>query len=229
MAECDVRMAERGGFEPPIRLHVCRISSAVHSTTLPPLRPLPRRSGPSCSKVSRRWDDGRPDGAASNQPRHWSAPCERAGLLSKPGPRAQGPRDTIFTAGPHSGRVKSLAVLRCDCARRNVVFPRAAARWPVALARLTAQLPCQVSKAAAHFSRARNILPRPLRDDTSVTPREWRATGEPRSAFSRQLRVAVPACIANRSGSFGQTTPGRGASSVSSAASRSHAAASCCR
>ncbi len=48
-------MAERGGFEPPIRLHVCRISSAVHSTTLPPLRPLPRRSGPSCSKVSRRW------------------------------------------------------------------------------------------------------------------------------------------------------------------------------
>lgn len=127
-------MAERGGFEPPIRLHVCRISSAVHSTTLPPLRPLPRRSGPSCSKVSRRWDDGRPDGAASNQPRHWSAPCERAGLLSKPGPRAQGPRDTIFASKAHSGRVDSLAVLRCDCARRNVVVPRAAARWSVALA-----------------------------------------------------------------------------------------------
>ena len=54
LAGCAVRMAERGGFEPPIRLHVCRISSAVHSTTLPPLRPLPRRSGPSCSKVSRR-------------------------------------------------------------------------------------------------------------------------------------------------------------------------------
>src|ERR1700722_7906405 len=32
------RMAEREGFEPPIRLPVCRISSAVHSTTLPPLR-----------------------------------------------------------------------------------------------------------------------------------------------------------------------------------------------
>ena len=30
--------AEREGFEPPIRLPVCRISSAVHSTTLPPLR-----------------------------------------------------------------------------------------------------------------------------------------------------------------------------------------------
>lgn len=31
-------MAEREGFEPPIPLRVCRISSAVHSTTLPPLR-----------------------------------------------------------------------------------------------------------------------------------------------------------------------------------------------
>ena len=33
-------MAEREGFEPPIGLHLCRISSAVHSTTLPPLRSL---------------------------------------------------------------------------------------------------------------------------------------------------------------------------------------------
>ena len=32
------RVAEREGFEPPIRLPVCRISSAVHSTTLPPLQ-----------------------------------------------------------------------------------------------------------------------------------------------------------------------------------------------
>ena len=31
-------MAEREGFEPPIRLPVCRISSAVLSTTQPPLR-----------------------------------------------------------------------------------------------------------------------------------------------------------------------------------------------
>ena len=31
-------LAERGGFEPPIRLPVCRISSAVLSTTQPPLR-----------------------------------------------------------------------------------------------------------------------------------------------------------------------------------------------
>jgi hypothetical protein len=33
-----VEVAEREGFEPPIRLPVCRISSAVRSTTLPPLR-----------------------------------------------------------------------------------------------------------------------------------------------------------------------------------------------
>jgi hypothetical protein len=31
-------MAEREGFEPPIRLPVCRISSAVLSTTQPPLQ-----------------------------------------------------------------------------------------------------------------------------------------------------------------------------------------------
>jgi hypothetical protein len=31
-------LAEREGFEPPIRLPVCRISSAVLSTAQPPLR-----------------------------------------------------------------------------------------------------------------------------------------------------------------------------------------------
>jgi hypothetical protein len=35
-----ISLAEREGFEPPIPLRVCRISSAVHSTTLPPLRLL---------------------------------------------------------------------------------------------------------------------------------------------------------------------------------------------
>jgi hypothetical protein len=33
-----LRVAEREGFEPPIRLPVCRISSAVLSTTQPPLQ-----------------------------------------------------------------------------------------------------------------------------------------------------------------------------------------------
>ena len=36
-------MAERVGFEPTIRLPVCRISSAVLSTTQPPLRFAGRR------------------------------------------------------------------------------------------------------------------------------------------------------------------------------------------
>lgn len=40
--EINCCMAEREGFEPPIGLHLCRISSAVHSTTLPPLLKAPR-------------------------------------------------------------------------------------------------------------------------------------------------------------------------------------------
>jgi hypothetical protein len=40
------KLAEREGFEPPIPLRVCRISSAVHSTTLPPLRGADSGAGP---------------------------------------------------------------------------------------------------------------------------------------------------------------------------------------
>ena len=36
------KLAEREGFEPPMPLRACRISSAVHSTTLPPLRLMKR-------------------------------------------------------------------------------------------------------------------------------------------------------------------------------------------
>ena len=39
-------MAEREGFEPPVELPPRRISSAVHSTTLPPLREMRGRNGP---------------------------------------------------------------------------------------------------------------------------------------------------------------------------------------
>jgi hypothetical protein len=51
------KVAEREGFEPPIGLHLCRISSAVHSTTLPPLQ-APNGMVPSVGAGSRR---GRPD------------------------------------------------------------------------------------------------------------------------------------------------------------------------
>jgi hypothetical protein len=42
----DYGLAEREGFEPPIRLPVCRISSAVHSTTLPPLQTITKQKNP---------------------------------------------------------------------------------------------------------------------------------------------------------------------------------------
>ena len=55
-------MAEREGFEPPIGLHLCRISSAVHSTTLPPLRAPRRVIHPRSGRVL--GEDGGPDKAA---------------------------------------------------------------------------------------------------------------------------------------------------------------------
>ena len=55
-------MAEREGFEPPIGLHLCRISSAVHSTTLPPLQAPWRAIHPlavgACSRRGRRARQG---------------------------------------------------------------------------------------------------------------------------------------------------------------------------
>src|SRR5256885_17246368 len=61
-------LAEREGFEPPIGLHLCRISSAVHSTTLPPLQ-APRRviPRPAVGASSRRGRLGR-QGAGPRNP-----------------------------------------------------------------------------------------------------------------------------------------------------------------
>jgi hypothetical protein len=39
-SEIENVMAESEGFEPPIALRLCLISSQVHSTTLPPLRSI---------------------------------------------------------------------------------------------------------------------------------------------------------------------------------------------
>jgi hypothetical protein len=66
---CGVELAEREGFEPPIGLHLCRISSAVHSTTLPPLLKAPNQ------------------GAALS----WSERCSRRGLFSRQGARPTNP------------------------------------------------------------------------------------------------------------------------------------------
>ena len=69
-------MAEREGFEPPIGLHLCRISSAVHSTTLPPLLKAP-------NQAEARWsggvlgEDGGPDKRATDKIR-WRRGSHRA-------------------------------------------------------------------------------------------------------------------------------------------------------
>ena len=63
------KLAEREGFEPPIGLHLCRISSAVHSTTLPPLQ-APKRAilSPAVGASSKRGRRGRQGGSIGNLP-----------------------------------------------------------------------------------------------------------------------------------------------------------------
>lgn len=64
-------LAEREGFEPPIGLHLCRISSAVHSTTLPPLLKAPRlgAAAPVVGGVNRRGWRARQGAGDENQTR----------------------------------------------------------------------------------------------------------------------------------------------------------------
>jgi hypothetical protein len=54
-------VAEREGFEPPIGLHLCRISSAVHSTTLPPLLKAPNQAEAVRGRGRVLGEDGGPD------------------------------------------------------------------------------------------------------------------------------------------------------------------------
>src|SRR6266487_201643 len=74
-------LAEREGFEPPIRLPVCRISSAVLSTTQPPLRGRNSRNSYSPGYVSNagalnKGDRGRRE--AGFEPRSQMRPVEIA-------------------------------------------------------------------------------------------------------------------------------------------------------
>jgi hypothetical protein len=62
------QVAEREGFEPPIGLHLCRISSAVHSTTLPPLQAPRRVIHPRSGRVLGE-DDGPDKAQAARFPR----------------------------------------------------------------------------------------------------------------------------------------------------------------
>src|ERR1700676_3321632 len=69
-------VAEREGFEPPIGLHLCRISSAVHSTTLPPLQ-APWRVIPHPRSGRVLGEDGGADKARSQDSR-WARQAKRS-------------------------------------------------------------------------------------------------------------------------------------------------------
>src|SRR5258706_8892144 len=85
---CCVEMAEREGFEPPIGLHLCRISSAVHSTTLPPLQaPIEGDSPLAVGPCSRRG---------------WRARQGAGGIKCGAGPRKNG--SAINGASQRSGQ-----------------------------------------------------------------------------------------------------------------------------
>lgn len=75
-------MAERGGFEPPILLRVCRISSAVHSATLPPLRA--RRAGFKSFRALPPRNQGPPQSPAPQPPTPRRAPAAASQPLCRP-------------------------------------------------------------------------------------------------------------------------------------------------
>src|SRR5260370_19157500 len=98
-------MAEREGFEPPIGLHLCRISSAVHSTTLPPLQ-APWRLIPQPRSGRVLGEDGGPD-KARNQDFRGPGGSEKEpqnGAFEGSGQR----RDVPCRAGRH-GQVTAVA------------------------------------------------------------------------------------------------------------------------
>src|ERR1700689_66555 len=74
-------MAEREGFEPPVRLHVLRISSAARSTTLPPLR-----------RACVGWESGARVGAAISMEGGAGASVRRCGCGRRRGRRRGGGR-----------------------------------------------------------------------------------------------------------------------------------------
>jgi hypothetical protein len=89
-------LAEREGFEPPIQLPVCRISSAVLSTTQPPLRGAPIRGS------GRRLRGAPPiawrSGGDQGRSRPWPRPWLSAGYIdvfSRRGDRARAPQSSF--------------------------------------------------------------------------------------------------------------------------------------
>ncbi len=118
-------MAEREGFEPPIDLRLCRISSAVHSTTLPPLREAWRAmASPSRSSFLIEHDlFGKPVSTFPDHARQHAqiAPCRVArGVLGhhpEKGKRvfgeARGPRKAAHSREGGNQAIEKNAVFRC--------------------------------------------------------------------------------------------------------------------
>ena len=103
-------MAEREGFEPPIGLHLCRISSAVHSTTLPPLLKAPSEELRPLWLGALIGEDGGPDKARKGKIRP----------VFRPDPTMSRWR---------WGRLRVLAAVSADWARTAGHGPARASRW----------------------------------------------------------------------------------------------------
>jgi hypothetical protein len=101
-------LAEREGFEPPIGLHLCRISSAVHSTTLPPLQE-PQRASPRSGGVL--GEDGGPDKARGANFRSRVKPTVENGGTAR---RDKNRRSRVASLKLWPGSAASLASLSDD-------------------------------------------------------------------------------------------------------------------
>lgn len=111
-------MAERGGFEPPIRLPVCRISSAVHSTTLPPLRPSARIVRAASSLRRAEPVRPRPPASAAELPRHGRRLSARRSLIKAgclgTSEKARGPLRRPAERPPGVGKPRQIALDETD-------------------------------------------------------------------------------------------------------------------
>src|SRR6202012_2096279 len=105
----NIGMAEREGFEPPIGLHLCRISSAVHSTTLPPLQAQIRATHAlqvgASSRRGRRGRQGGPDAKG------WQISTRMPAIKSGTARRGKHRRSRVASLKLRAGSAASLARL----------------------------------------------------------------------------------------------------------------------
>src|SRR3954469_22782964 len=107
-------LAEREGFEPPIRLPVCRISSAVLSTTQPPLQAGRGRISRVASYVAKRLEPNKRGSPAATA---WRARPEAANPLPALLASARSAPSPARGEGPATAAVpgRGLAALLVGC------------------------------------------------------------------------------------------------------------------